>query len=151
MNMPRNAPTGFSIGQLARSSGVGVETIRYYEREGLLPAPRRTLSNYRQYGQDAADRLGFILHAKELGFTLEEIRRLLHLSTNARTDAGTFHELALEKVRWIDERIASLQQMRKLLSDAVEACPGHGADKSECPILALFREGTHAKAERSMK
>jgi len=134
----QNSPKGMSIGHLAKEAGIGVETIRFYERETLLPRPQRTESNYRHYGQDALDRLRFIKHAKELGFTLEEIRRLLRLSENSHADAGDFHALATEKIRWIEERIRQLQQMRDVLAAANDACPGHGHGKHECPILALF-------------
>ncbi|MBN1403867.1 MAG: heavy metal-responsive transcriptional regulator [Opitutales bacterium] len=128
----------YTIGQLAKEANIGVETIRFYEREGLLPEPRRTHSNYRKYASGALDRLRFVRHAKDLGFTLEEIRRLLSLSENSHADAGTFHVLAEEKIRWIDERISQLQNMRDILSAAVDSCPGHGTDKSKCPILELF-------------
>jgi MerR family transcriptional regulator, copper efflux regulator len=129
---------GMSIGKLAEEAGIGIETIRYYERERLLPNPRRTLSNYRLYDETALGRLRFILHAKELGFTLDEIRRLLRMSEDAHADAGDFHALAKEKIAWIDERIAQLKSMRGTLAKAVAACPGHGSDKSECPVLALL-------------
>jgi MerR family copper efflux transcriptional regulator len=129
---------GMGIGRLAEAAGVGIETIRYYERERLLPNPHRTLSNYRLYDESALGRLRFIRHAKELGFTLDEIRRLLRMSEDAHADAGDFHALAKEKISWIDERINKLQGMRDILAKAVAACPGHGADKSECPVLELL-------------
>ena len=129
---------GMSIGQLAKEAGLGIETIRYYERERLIPAPRRTQSNYRLYDADALGRLRFIRNAKELGFTLEEISRLLRMSENAHADAGDFHALATEKIEWIEERIKQFKSMRDILVKAVKACPGHGADKSECPVLGLL-------------
>jgi DNA-binding transcriptional MerR regulator len=136
-----DAAEGWTIGRLARHAGVGVETIRFYEREGLIPEPARTGGNYRMYGAEAFERLCFIRHAKELGFTLDEIRRLLALSRSSRADAGDFHALAREKIDWIRERIAQLERMQAVLSAAVESCPGHGADKAECPILHLFTHG----------
>jgi MerR family copper efflux transcriptional regulator len=145
------AGKGMSIGQLAREAEVGVETIRFYERETLLPRARRTESNYRLYGPEALERLRFIRHAKDLGFTLEEIRRLLRLSVNAHSDAGDFHALAKEKIDWIDERVSQLRQMRDVLGAAIDACPGHGAGKDECPILALFTGmETPARSSHSM-
>jgi MerR family copper efflux transcriptional regulator len=129
---------GMTIGELAADASVGIETIRYYERERLLPNPRRTTSNYRLYDESALGRLHFIRNAKDLGFTLDEIRRLLRMSEDAHADAGDFHSLAKEKIGWIDERIQRMQHMRDILERAVEACPGHGADKAECPVLALF-------------
>jgi MerR family transcriptional regulator, copper efflux regulator len=127
-----------SIGRLAREAGVGVETIRYYEHEHLLSPPHRSHSNYRQYGEEALGRLRFIRNAKNLGFTLEEIRRLLRTSEDAMSDAGDFHAIAKAKIAWIDERIGQMQAMRDVLAGAVAACPGHGADKSSCPVLALL-------------
>lgn len=129
---------GMSIGELAEAAGVGIETIRYYERERLLPSPQRTMSNYRLYDESAQGRLRFIRNAKDLGFTLDEIRRLLRMSADAHADAGDFHSLAKEKIEWIDERIQRMQHMRDILARAVKACPGHGSDKTECPVLALF-------------
>lgn len=129
---------GLSIGELAREAGIGVETVRFYEREHLLLPPRRTRSNYRLYDDSAVGRLHFIRHAKELGFSLNEIRRLLRMSTGEDYDAGDFHDIAREKIAWIDERIGQLEHMRDILAGAVKACPGHGADKSRCPVLALF-------------
>jgi MerR family copper efflux transcriptional regulator len=140
----------YGIGELAKAAGVGVETVRFYERERLLERPQRTSGNYRRYDAAALGRLRFIRNAKELGFTLDEIRRLLRMSRDAHTDAGDFHELASEKIAWIDGRIAQLRNMRRTLSRAVEACPGHGADKSRCPVLGLLtgERRTHPSACR---
>ncbi len=129
-----------TIGVLARETGLGVETIRFYEREGLLPEPERSASNYRRYGPEALRRLRFIRRAKDLGFTLQEIRRLLDLSASSHSDAGHFKALAEEKIGWIEQRISELQAMRDILAGAIERCPGHGS-KERCPILALFSEG----------
>jgi MerR family transcriptional regulator, copper efflux regulator len=136
-----------SIGKLAESAGVGVETIRFYERERLLPPPERSPGNYRQYGEDALGRLNFILNAKNLGFTLDEIRLLLRTSENPHSDAGDFHEIAKKKIDWIEERIEKLREMRETLAGAVAACPGHGAGKSKCPVLALLTGGACHEAQ----
>jgi len=136
-----------SIGKLADNAGVGVETIRFYERERLLPEPVRSPGNYRQYGAEALGRLRFIINAKHLGFTLDEIRALLRTSENPKSDAGNFHDIAKNKIEWIDRRIEQLREMREVLADAVEACPGHGSGKSECPVLALLTGGECRRAE----
>ena len=132
------------IGKLAKEAGVGVETIRFYERSRLLPRPERSSGNYRRYDAAALARLRFIRHAKSLGFTLDEIRRLLRLSESTRSDAGDFHEIAREKIAWIDAKMDEMRSMREILAKAMEACPGHGADLSECPVLALFTGCDHA-------
>jgi MerR family copper efflux transcriptional regulator len=137
------ADARLSIGALARATGLGVETIRFYEREALLPEPERSASNYRKYGDDALRRLRFIRRAKELGFTLQEIRKLLTLSSQAHAHAGDFKVMALGKIGWIDRQIAELQQMRGVLAGAIDACPGHGP-KEQCPILKLFSESEEA-------
>jgi DNA-binding transcriptional MerR regulator len=127
-----------TIGILAKKAGVGVETIRFYEREKLLPRPERTVGNYRAYAPAALARLNFIRQAKNLGFTLDEIRRLLRMSENEASDAGDFHAIAREKIAWLDRRMEEMCSMRATLTQAVAACPGHGSDKSACPVLALF-------------
>jgi len=136
-----------TIGVLARKAGVGVETIRFYEREKLLPKPERTAGNYRAYAPAALARLNFIRQAKKLGFTLDEIRRLLRMSEDSSSDAGDFHAVAREKIAWLDERMEQMRSMRAILSQAVAACPGHGADKDSCPVLALFtgEEACHSR------
>jgi MerR family transcriptional regulator, copper efflux regulator len=130
-----------SIGRLAENAGVGVETIRFYERERLMPRPARSPGNYRQYDAAALGRLRFIINAKNLGFSLDEIRTLLRTSDNPRSDAGDFHAMAKQKIEWIDRRIENLREMRDVLAGAVAACPGHGRSKSECPVLALLTGG----------
>lgn len=127
-----------TIGAFAKAGGVGVETVRFYERERLLPRPERTKSNYRLYSREDLRRLRFIRHAAELGFTLPEVGRMLALNANPAADAGDFHALALEKIRWIDGKIARLTEMRDILSKAADNCPGSGHGKEECTILALF-------------
>lgn len=122
-----------SIGQLAASSGVGKETIRFYEREALLPAPQRTASNYRRYPPDAAARLQFIRRAKDLGFTLDEIRELLSLQ-DANGDRAQAKQLAGRKLASIRTRISELMRMETALSDMHARCSGHGPVQG-CPII----------------
>ena len=121
------------IGEMARRSGVGRETIRFYERESLLPPPPRTASNYRRYPPQALDRLRFIRRAKELGFTLDEIRELLSLQ-DADGDRAAAKRLAAEKLKEIRARIRQLRRMESVLSALDAQCSGHGPAHA-CPIL----------------
>lgn len=128
-----------TIGGLARAAGVGVETIRFYEREGLLSEPPRTESGYRQYDPEAVERLGFIRRAKALGFSLGEIRELLGLAEpagdRARVKALTEHKLAE-----IERRIDELRRMRQALSELDRQCSGHGPVEG-CPIVEALSGG----------
>ena len=122
------------IGTLARQADVAIDTVRYYERQGLLPAPERTQSGYRSYAADDVARLRFIRRAKTLGFTLAEIRELLALSARRDQDMAGMKAAALQKLADVDDRIAELQCMRGGLEALVDSCPGHGA-LARCPIL----------------
>jgi MerR family transcriptional regulator, copper efflux regulator len=134
-----------TIGQLARSAGVGVETIRFYEREGLLHEPARTRSRYRQYTVEAVRRVRFIRHAKELGFSLKEIQELLELRVDPRSTCADVRLRARTKVADIEQRIAALARMKVALEALARSCRGRGPTNA-CPILdALDREeGSHA-------
>lgn len=130
-----------NIGQLARLAGVPIDTVRYYERQHLLPAPARSAAGYRRYEEGDVLRLNFIRRAKALGFTLEEIRDLLAISA-ARDDMAQVKAAAAAKLVLLEERLAELQRVRDALRGLVDACPGHG-DPSTCPILgALNQERT---------
>lgn len=129
--------SAMSISQLARSVGVGVETVRYYQRRGLLPDPRPQktgVSGIRHYGPDEARRLGFIRTAQAAGFTLEEIAELLHLdSTDDRPRA---REMARSRIEALDAKIADLQRARQSLAKLARDCAA--SDKGPCPIIASF-------------
>ncbi|OFV94895.1 MAG: hypothetical protein A3F68_01705 [Acidobacteria bacterium RIFCSPLOWO2_12_FULL_54_10] len=133
----------FSIGEVARYGGVGVETIRFYEREGLIAEPPRKESGYRQYTQETVVRLRFIQRAKDLGFSLREIKELLSLRIEPLTDCADIQERAEAKVRDIEGKIQTLQRMKKALANLVASCPGR-VPASDCPILdALEGSGAH--------
>jgi Hg(II)-responsive transcriptional regulator len=127
-----------SIGQLAQRSDVGVETIRFYEREGLIAADGRTASGYRRFAPAVADRLGFIKRAKKLGFSLTEIRQLLELA-EAEGDRASVKALAEHKLAEIEHRIGELQRMRAALADLTRQCSGHGPVEG-CPIIETLNE-----------
>lgn len=131
--------SSLTIGRIAQTVGVAIDTIRFYEREGLLPEPKRRPSGYREYDQGAISRLRFIRRAKDLGFTLEEIRELLALSADRHGGVLGVRERAAARLKAIDDRIAELQRVRDGLSELVEACPGHGAPE-DCPILKALAE-----------
>ena len=132
-----------SIGQLARSAGVGVETVRFYERQGLLQEPARKDSGYRQYAEDVIARLRFIKRAKELGFSLKEIKELLALRVDPDTTCADVRSKAQAKIADVEEKIEALQKIKKALVQLSTACRGRGPT-SECPILDALDKETGA-------
>jgi MerR family mercuric resistance operon transcriptional regulator len=128
-----------TIGQLAERAGVGVETIRFYERKGLVTQPPRPERGRRTYPPDTAERVRFIRRAKELGFSLREISELLALGMNPETGCADVRERALVKIAHIGEKIESLQRMKDALEKLSGICAGRGPI-SECPILEALRD-----------
>jgi MerR family copper efflux transcriptional regulator len=124
----------FSIGQVARLSGVGVETVRFYEREGLLQEPARRASGYRQYSEEAIKQIRFIKRAQQLGFSLKEILELLTLRVDAETECSQAKERAAAKLAEVERKIVELQQMRQALLRVVSLC-SEESPKSRCPML----------------
>lgn len=127
------------IGELAKLAGVAVDTVRYYERQGLLPLPSRKLSGYRRYESDDVLRLRFIRRAKVLGFSLEEIAGLLDLSARRSGDMADLKQAAELRLQSLEGRIVELQRVRDGLKALVTSCPGHGA-LAACPILSALSE-----------
>ncbi|MGH8124426.1 MAG: heavy metal-responsive transcriptional regulator [Rhodanobacteraceae bacterium] len=123
-----------TIGAIARRAGVGIDTIRYYEREGLMPKPVRRASGYRDYGAGAVERLRFIRRAKDLGFTLGEIRELLVLSSDRERGVKNVKQRAESRLGEVEQRIRELQRMKRGLKQLIDACPEQGA-LEHCPIL----------------
>ncbi|SRR5690606_23831426 len=126
-----------NIGQLARQAGVPIDTVRYYERQHLIPEPPRSASGYRQYRQDDVTRLHFIRRAKTLGFTLEEIGELMAISGNYSNDMKEMREKASVKLEIVEARLTEMERMRDALRGLVDACPGHGP-LGTCPIMAAL-------------
>ncbi|MCB1960964.1 MAG: MerR family DNA-binding protein [Rhodocyclaceae bacterium] len=126
--------SSMTISQLARAAGVGVETVRYYQRRQLIATPA-TPGGIRRYSDAALSRLRFIRRAQELGFSLDEIADLLGLDEHA--DRATARTIAREKLGQIETRIAHLEAMRAALRDLVSCCE-HSADALPCPILHAF-------------
>jgi MerR family mercuric resistance operon transcriptional regulator len=125
---------GLKIGEVAERGGVNLQTIRYYEREQLLPEPPRLASGYRTFPESAVRRVRFIKRAQELGFSLAEVRELLSLREDADAGAQHMRERTRAKVANIEEKIRTLQAMKDVLNALAESCPGCGP-LSECPIL----------------
>jgi len=125
------------IGEVAKKADVGVETIRFYERKGLIPCPSRLQSGYRQYSEDTVTRIQFIKNAKELGFSLKEISELFALRVKSKAKCGDIKKKAEAKITDIDERIKTLQRMKNALKKLVSQCIGEGPI-GDCPILENF-------------
>jgi len=130
-----------TIGRLAQLGSVNLETVRYYERRGLLPKPERTAAGYRQFPPDAARRLRFIRRAQELGFSLDEIRDLLALGAAPQQNRSTIRARAEAKIDDINRKLAALNAMKRTLADLVNQC-GCGSS-IDCPIVAsLDQDGS---------
>lgn len=127
------------IGELAQRAGVGIDTVRYYERQTLLPLPERLASGYRRYNQSDVLRLQFVRRAKALGFTLVEIRDLLALSSHRDDDMAAMKTAASQKLADVEARLVELTRIRDGLQTLVTSCPGHGA-LERCPILNALAE-----------
>jgi MerR family mercuric resistance operon transcriptional regulator len=128
-------PQGMTIGQLAREAGVNVQTVRYYERRRLLPAPARRASGYRAYDAPALARLRFIRRAQELGFTLAEIAELLALRLDPRTTAADVKARASRKIADVDRKLRDLERIRDALTHLAGSCRGGRGPTGECPLV----------------
>jgi MerR family mercuric resistance operon transcriptional regulator len=126
-----------TIGKVAKQAGIGVETIRFYERTGLLNEPPRNDSGYRQYPLEAVVKLRFIKKAKQLGFSLQEIGELFNLRRQQDATCGDVRIRAEEKIKNIEEKISDLTRMKEALRELTCQCSGDGP-VSECPILTAL-------------
>lgn len=128
-----------TIGQVASGAGVNIQTVRYYERRGLLPKAPRTASGYRQYDPEAVARLRFIKRAQELGFSLEEVAELLELRVEHGAACEAVEAKAKEKIAMVESKIGELQRMKAVLVELARACDLR-EPTSDCPILAALGE-----------
>lgn len=135
------------IGEVAKAAEVGIDAVRFYEREGLLPAPARRPSGYRDYSPDAVLDLRFIRRAKQLGFSLREVSELLSINREPDASAGDVKKLAEEKLADLEDKIRSLQRMKQALREVANSCPGSGPT-SACPILRSLTEDPTGKRAR---
>ena len=124
---------GLSIGEAAKAAGTGAETIRYYEKIGLLPKPARTSGNYRSYGSQEVSRLTFIRRARELGFRLDQVRMLLSLSDDRGKSCADVDEIARAHMVTVEHKIADLRALKRELSNVISQC-GQGTI-ADCRIL----------------
>ena len=127
-----------SIGALARRTGTKVQTIRYYEQIGIMPEPGRTEGNQRRYGDAELDRLSFIRHARQLGFSLEAIRELLGLSDQPQRPCAEVDGIARRQLVHVEQRIARLEALKAELMRMVEECSG--GTVGECRVLQVLRD-----------
>jgi Cu(I)-responsive transcriptional regulator len=125
---------GLTIGKLAKQADIGIETVRFYERQGLIDPPLRTESNYRIYPQEEVTRLKFIKRAKVLGFTLKEIKELLRLRNDPHATKADIKKRTLEKIQDVKQKISDLTKIKEALELLSDSCDGHGSLEG-CPIL----------------
>ncbi|HYT81927.1 MAG TPA: MerR family DNA-binding protein [Gemmatimonadales bacterium] len=131
--------TALTIGQVATAAAVNIQTIRYYERRGLMAALRRTPAGYRQYAEDAVSRLRFIKHAQELGFSLKEIQELLGLRVRQAAACDAVERKARQKIGVVQRKIGDLQRMKRTLERLAAACAAR-RPTDDCPILEALED-----------
>ncbi|GBQ27649.1 helix-turn-helix domain-containing protein [Gluconacetobacter azotocaptans] len=125
-----------TIGKLASQTGVHLETVRYYERIGLIPAPRRARNGYRHYRSEDVRRLSFVRRARDLGFDIEEIRTLLALAEPGQSSCDEVRKLAMAHLGDIQSKISDLQRLASLLTASIEQC--RGSEVPACPVLDML-------------
>ena len=136
---------GLKIGELSQVTGTNVETIRYYERIGLLPKPDRTSGNYRDYAPPHVERLNFIRHARGLGFDIADIRSLLNLAEDPDRDCAEADRIATGHLANVEAKIGRLEQLRAELTRMIQCC--RGGQISDCRIMEAL--GDHSRCESS--
>ncbi len=128
-----------TIGQLSRRTGVKIPTIRYYENIGLLPEPERSAGNQRIYGEGAVKRLSFIAHAREIGFSLEQVGELLNLADDPQKPCEQANEIARQHLRDIESRMKRLASLKKELLNMVRVCDANGTI-AECRVIETLAD-----------
>jgi MerR family mercuric resistance operon transcriptional regulator len=132
---------GLTIGKVAKEANVNIETVRYYERLGLISKPPRTESGYRQFPVEVVQRIKFIKRAQELGFTLLEVNKLLSVSDGKDYDCHDIQQFASKKLEEIEQKISDLEKIKSILYDLSKKCPGQ-SPLDKCSILEEFKEGS---------
>ena len=128
-----------NIGQAAKRSGISAKMIRYYEDIGLLPAPKRSDTGYRVYSDADIKILRYIQHARELGFSSEQMKELLGLWLNSSRQSSEVKQLAQKHIQFLQQKIADMQHMLMILQQSVEQCAGN--EQSDCQILKQIEQG----------
>ncbi len=129
------------IGQVALKTGLNVQSIRFYERKGLLPSPSRTDAGQRLYDQESIQRIQFIKHAQAVGFSLKEISELLSVKVSPDGSCLAIRQLATEKLLQLEQRLESIKRMKSALQSMMELCD-EGLPVGECPILEALDNNT---------
>jgi len=142
--------TGLTIGRLAKEAGLRIETVRFYEREGLIEPPPRTDSNYRMYPEEEITRLKFIKRAKNLGFTLHEIKDLMALRHDPHATKADVKKRTLAKIEDVTRKILDLTRIKEALMHLSSACDGHGP-LDQCPILEALDTNDDKQCHHSIK
>lgn len=123
----------YGIGEMSRRTGANIETIRYYERIGIIPEPDRTAGGNRQYNHDQLKRLAFVRRCRELGFSLKEVRALLEMADRDDFSCGQVHALTLSHLATIEQKLADLDRLRQTLQDMASQCSR--GDVPACPVI----------------
>lgn len=131
--------SALTSGEVASQAGVNPQTLRYYERRGLLPTPPRTAGGYRQYAPDHVTRIRFIKRAQELGFSLDEIDELLGMRADTHAESAEVKRLAEAKVVEVAAKIRDLERLKRTLEDLAAACSGEGTT-GDCSILQAIED-----------
>lgn len=135
-----------NIGQLASAAETPAATIRYYEKIGLLSSPTRTAGNYRRYGADDLARLTFVRRARDIGFTIEQVRNLLDLSDQKETDCCTVMQLTRQHLEEIEQKISDLTALKQQLTGLLGSC--QGGRVADCRIIDGLKPRAHGTADR---
>lgn len=139
---------GLSIGDAARAAGVGVETVRFYERRGLIAQPPKPLdSGFRRYPPEIVEQIRFIRQAQGLGFSLREIEELLSLRADPATDCAQVRERAVVKLEDVEKKIGELERFRRALEELIAVCPGRGALRT-CSIMEALAAGAASRPRK---
>jgi DNA-binding transcriptional MerR regulator len=134
----------FSIGQVSRRTGIKIPTIRYYEQMGLIPSPERSEGNQRRYGDGCVRRLDFIRHARELGFSLDDIGDLIRMSGSPEAPCDDLHRIAGRHLGAVRSRIARLRRLEAEL-ERISHCDAHSV--SDCAVLETLSDHAHCSSE----
>jgi MerR family mercuric resistance operon transcriptional regulator len=135
------------IGELSRQSGVNIETIRYYEKIGIMPAPARSPGGYRLYAPDHLKRLSFVRRGRQLGFSLDELRSLLRLVDGHTYTCAQVRALTLEHVAEVRRKISDLRRLERVMADMAAQCTGQRIPK--CPVIDALSDGRPLACRRS--
>ena len=141
----------FTIGKVAERAQVSADSIRFYEREGLIHPAQKTASGYRLYTEEAIRRLGFIKHAQQCGFSLAEIRELLELRSDDQSCCDDVYRLAIEKKLQLETKVKALNAMSRALSGLIEICSRDEKSLEECPILGALEAGLEQQGSARAK